>query len=74
MEVVLTYPGLHAILIYDIAHFFYKWKWYTFSRVISHLGRFLTGIEVVASQYRAKTAHRAQLSQGGREILALVHL
>mgnify|MGYP003537585995 FL=1 len=46
LEVVLTYPGLHAILIYDIAHFFYKRKWYTFSRVLSHLGRFLTGIEI----------------------------
>lgn len=46
MEIILTYPGLHAIVVYDIAHFFYKRNWYTFSRVISHLGRFLTGIEI----------------------------
>ena len=61
LEVVLTYPGLHAILIYDIAHFFYKRKWYTFSRVLSHLGRFLTGIEIHPG---ATIGHRLFIDHG----------
>ena len=46
VEVVLFYPGLHALWMHRIAHFFYKRKEYTFARLISHIGRFLTGIEI----------------------------
>jgi serine O-acetyltransferase len=46
VEVVLTYPGLHAIWIHRIAHWLYLEKFYTFARIVSHCGRFLTGIEI----------------------------
>ncbi len=46
LEVILCYPGLHAIWLHRIAHFFYCRKFYTFSRLISHLARHLTGIEI----------------------------
>lgn len=46
IEVLLCYPGLHAILIYRISHWFYRHKLYVLARLISHLGRFLTGIEI----------------------------
>ena len=45
-EVILAYPGLHAIWIHRIAHRFYRWRLYTVARLISHIGRFLTGIEI----------------------------
>lgn len=45
-EVLLCYPGLHAIWIHRIAHWFYKKKLYLIARIISHINRFLTGIEI----------------------------
>jgi serine O-acetyltransferase len=46
LEVMLTYPGLHAIWMHRVAHIFYKIHLFTIARFISHLGRFLTGIEI----------------------------
>lgn len=46
MEVLLCYPGIHAVISHRIAHFFYKKKHRIIARVISQLGRFLTGIEI----------------------------
>jgi serine O-acetyltransferase len=45
-EIFLCYPGLHAIWFHRIAHFLYKKRWYTTARLISHLSRSLTGIEI----------------------------
>jgi serine O-acetyltransferase len=46
LEVLLCYPGLHAIMFHRIAHPLYKWHFYTLARLISHLSRCLTGIEI----------------------------
>jgi serine O-acetyltransferase len=46
VEILLCYPGLHAIWLHRIAHFFYLWKWYTTARLISHFNRGITGIEI----------------------------
>lgn len=46
LEVLLTYSGLHAILMHRVAHFLYNHKRYLIARLISHCGRFLTGIEI----------------------------
>jgi len=46
LEVFLCYPGLHALWVHRIAHFFYTKKVYVIARVISHISRFLTGIEI----------------------------
>ncbi len=46
LEVILCYPGLHAIIIYRIAHWFYKRRLFLIARLLSHIGRFLTGIEI----------------------------
>ncbi len=46
VEILLCYPGLHAILLYRIAHKFYEWEIPFFPRFLSHLTRFLTGIEI----------------------------
>jgi serine O-acetyltransferase len=46
LEVVLCYPGLHAVWIYRVANWFWKRELFFLGRFISHFGRFLTGIEI----------------------------
>jgi serine O-acetyltransferase len=46
LEVLLCYPGLHAILLHRIAHSFYRRHFYVTARFISHFARWLTGIEI----------------------------
>lgn len=46
MEIFFCYPGLHAIWFHRIAHFLYQRGWYTVARLISHLSRAMTGIEI----------------------------
>jgi len=45
-EVLFCYPGFHAILIYRLAHALWKRKLFFLARFSSHIGRFLTGIEI----------------------------
>ncbi len=45
-EIFFCYPGLHAIWIYRIAHRVWQVDFKILARLISHLGRFLTGIEI----------------------------
>ncbi|MCK4535685.1 MAG: serine O-acetyltransferase [Desulfuromonadales bacterium] len=45
-EVLFCYPGFHAILIYRLAHGLWVRKFYFLARFSSHVGRFLTGIEI----------------------------
>jgi serine O-acetyltransferase len=46
LEIVLCYPGFHAILLHRLAHKLYRWRVPLVPRVISQIGRFLTGIEI----------------------------
>lgn len=46
LEIILCYPGVHALCMHRISHFLWKKKWITSSRFISHVNRFLTGIEI----------------------------
>lgn len=46
MEIFLCYPGLHAIWLHRIAHFLYQREWFTTARLVSHLCRWFTGIEI----------------------------
>ncbi len=45
-EVLSCYPGLHAIYIHKLAHWFWVCGLRWLGRFISHLGRWLTGIEI----------------------------
>ncbi len=45
-EIILTYPGLHALWCYRIAHQLWNMGLKTFSRWISTSARFYTGIEI----------------------------
>ncbi len=46
LEILTTYPGVHAILFHRIAHRIWKIKLFWLGRLISHISRFLTGIEI----------------------------
>ncbi len=45
-EVITCYPGFHALLVHRLAHWLWgvRLKW--LARLVSHLGRWLTGIEI----------------------------
>ena len=45
-EVLTCYPGLHALVLHRRAHGCWRQGWHWLARLISHLGRFLTGIEI----------------------------
>jgi serine O-acetyltransferase len=46
LMVILSYPGLHAMFYYRVAHFFNKFHIPFLPRFISQFGRWLTGIEI----------------------------
>ncbi len=45
-EVMLCYPGFHAILLHRLAHAAWRKGWLLVGRSISHFGRLVTGIEI----------------------------
>lgn len=46
LEILLCYPGLHAVLLHRLAHWFYRHRRFVIARMISQEARFLTGIEI----------------------------
>jgi len=46
LEVVLCYPGVHALAFHRIAHAIWRRGWRIPARVLSQVARFLTGIEI----------------------------
>ncbi len=45
-EVILCYPGIHALMIHRFSHALWNHKFFLFARWISSIGRFMTGIEI----------------------------
>ncbi len=46
LEVLLLYPGLHAVIGHKISNFLYRKKLFFTARLISQIFRFLTNIEI----------------------------
>ena len=46
LEIVTCYPGVHAMMLHRLAHKLWQWHLYWLARFVSHLSRFLTGIEI----------------------------
>ena len=46
LEVVLTYPGLHAIWLHRVAHWLWQRDLKLLGRIVSQFSRFVTGIEI----------------------------
>ncbi|NMG35177.1 serine O-acetyltransferase [Azoarcus sp. TTM-91] len=45
-EVLTCYPGIHALMFHRLAHRAWNRHWFWLGRFLSHLSRFLTGIEI----------------------------
>ncbi len=45
-EVITAYPGLHAIVAHRLNHWLWTRRWYWLARFLSHVVRWLTGIEI----------------------------
>ena len=46
LEVMLTYSGFHAVMMYRFAHFLHLHNYRLCARCVSQLARFLTGVEI----------------------------
>ena len=46
LEIILCYPGLHALWFHRLAHFLWRHKLRLLARLLSQINRFLTGIEI----------------------------
>jgi serine O-acetyltransferase len=46
LEVLLCYPGLHAVWIHRFTHWLYGFRLYLLARLISQWARWMTGIEI----------------------------
>jgi len=46
LEVLFCYPGVHALAFHRLGHRLWRAGWTTMARWVSHLGRFMTGIEI----------------------------
>ena len=45
-EILTCYPGLHAILLHRVAHGLWEAQLHWLARMLSHIARWLTGIEI----------------------------
>lgn len=46
LEVLLLYPGVHAVIYHRIAHALHKARWFFPARLLSQIARAVTGIEI----------------------------
>ena len=46
LEVLLCYPGVHALAMHRLGHRLWNSGWTTTARFVSHVSRFVTGIEI----------------------------
>jgi serine O-acetyltransferase len=46
IEVLICYPGLHALWAHRVAHFLWQHQLWLLARLLSHINRFFTGIEI----------------------------
>jgi serine O-acetyltransferase len=43
---ILLYPGVHAVALHRIAHALFRYELFFLARLVNHLSRFLTGIDI----------------------------
>jgi len=58
LEIILCYPGFHAVLVHRLAHKLYKGGFTTTARAISQFSRWMTGIEIDRKSTRLNSSHR----------------
>lgn len=60
-EVILCYPGLHALQSHRLAHWLWNRRQFCLARMVSHLARWVTGIEIHPG---AKVSRRVFIDHG----------
>ncbi len=60
-EILTTYPGVHALIMHRFSHWLWNARLYWLGRMFSHIGRFLTGIEIHPG---ATIGHRVFIDHG----------
>jgi len=66
LEVLLCYPGLHALWWHRLAHFLWQHRLRLLARILSHVNRFLTGIEIHPG---ARTGRRLFIDHGAGVVI-----
>jgi serine O-acetyltransferase len=66
LEVLLCYPGIHAVLYHRAAHWLWNHGRTLLARFVSHLGRFFTGIEIHPA---AQIGNRLFIDHGGGVVI-----
>jgi len=61
LEVILCYPGVHAIIFHRISNWLWRSDWKFTGRFLSSIGRFITGIEIHPG---ATIGHRLFIDHG----------
>jgi serine O-acetyltransferase len=61
LEVLLCYPGLHAVMWHSLSHWFWQHRLFLLGRFSSHIARWLTGIEIHPA---AKLGRRLVIDHG----------
>ncbi|MBE9515906.1 MAG: serine O-acetyltransferase [Proteobacteria bacterium] len=46
LEILFAYPGIHAMALHRVTHVLWRWRLHWVARMLSQLGRWLTGIEI----------------------------
>lgn len=66
LEVICCYPGLHAVWIHRISHWLWNRHFYFLARLLSHISRMLTGIEIHPG---AKLGRRVFIDHGSGVVI-----
>ena len=66
LEVICCYPGLHAIWIHRVSHSLWNRHFYFLARLLSHISRMLTGIEIHPG---AKLGRRVFIDHGSGVVI-----
>lgn len=66
LEVILCYPGFHVLILHRMANTLWRKGWVVPGRLISHIGRFLTAIEIHPG---AKIGRRVFIDHGSGAVI-----
>jgi len=66
LEVICCYPGLHAVWVHRVSHFLWNKHFYFLARLLSHLSRMFTGIEIHPG---AKLGRRVFIDHGSGVVI-----
>ena len=66
LEVICCYPGLHAVWVHRVSHWLWNRHFYFLARLLSHISRMLTGIEIHPG---AKLGRRVFIDHGSGVVI-----